>query len=219
MGKIEVSGSASKEIQYDRMCIKLEFRNEADTPSEASEKVMQECEDFLTVLKERGLDVSKIVLSEDSISHNRTYTNEGDIISKSIAVRSVEIFSEFNMKLINDIRAIIQKKRYQADLNVSFSPSKENEEHSMLLVEALKNAKAQAERMAQAIDQRVVGLISADKNMPKSVRDDIRDDIVASLGKYLCCQDPEFDSYENSDELKPATAVITETIYTVWKIQ
>ena len=39
------------------MTIELKFRGEGETPAEASEKVMRECEEFLSVLKGRGFDI------------------------------------------------------------------------------------------------------------------------------------------------------------------
>ncbi len=216
MGKIEVNGCASRKMQYDLMNIELTFRCEEETAAKASERVMRECEEFLAVLKDFGVDISKISLSEDRIGRDRIYRDNADCLYYSIAERRLKIFTEFNMKLINDIKAIIQKKNYQIDFNASFSLSKESEIHDELLREALKNAKEQAEQLAKAIDQKVVGLISADKNENKFK---LTNEMVEVLCQHLCSDSEEYGSYEKSNELAPTKTVISENIYTVWEVQ
>ena len=67
--------------------------------------------------------------------------------------------------------------------------------------------------MAQAIDQKLVGLISADKNSPKQES--------VYVGEVLCmslCCDDEEETYDNSNELSPSSTTYTESIYTTWEI-
>ena len=47
MGKLEVRGNSSKTVDYDLMKIKLDFHAKEKTATEASKKVMRECEEFL----------------------------------------------------------------------------------------------------------------------------------------------------------------------------
>ena len=54
MGKIEVKGTAKRTVDYDLMKIVIDFHAKEETPDEASEKVMKECEDFLAQLKKGG---------------------------------------------------------------------------------------------------------------------------------------------------------------------
>ncbi len=81
------------------------------------------------------------------------------------------------------------------------------------VTEALKDAKKQAEVMAQTIDQKVVRLISADKNAPKRDTDCFAE--VLCMGSLSC---GEVEEYDNSNELSPSSGTYTETIYTTWEI-
>ena len=217
MGKLEVRGEASRTIDYDLMKIRLDFHAKEDTAKEASEKVMKECEEFLTVIKKGGADISGITLSDDSVSQYDDYINNSKV-EKYKARRVLKIDSKFNMKLINDIRAIINSSDWQVTSHVDFELSNEEEIREELFIEALKDAKKQAQVLAEAIDQKVIGLISADKNSPKS------DSVY--LGEVLCMGmlelnsgDLVIDHYDNSDELSADKKTYTETIYTMWEIE
>lgn len=212
MGKLEVSGYASKTVDYDLMKIKLDFHAKENSAKEASQKVMHECEEFLGVLKKGGVDISNISLSKDSVDRSVDYRNDGER-EYYRANRVLEIESEFNMKMINDIRSIINNSNAQVGFQVDYELSNEDEIRQELLIEALKDAKKRAEVMAQAIDQKVVGLISADKNAPKP------DSVY--VGEVLCmslCCEQEVETYDNSDELSPSNKNYMETIYTTWEI-
>ncbi len=212
MGKLEVIGNASKTVDYDLMRIKLDFHAKENTAKEASQKVMHECEEFLGVLKKGGVDISSIILSNDSVERCVDYQSDGEKESYR-ANRILEIESAFNMKTINNIRSITNSMNTQVGFRVSYELSNEDAIRQELLTEALKDAKKQAEVMAQAIDQKVVGLISADKNNPN------RDSVY--LGGVLCMSlsyDEEVETYNDSDELSPSNNTYTEIIYTTWEI-
>lgn len=212
MGKLEVSGNASKTVDYDLMKIKLDFHAKESTAKAASQKVMHECEEFLGVLKKGGVDISNISLSKDSVDRSVDYCNDGER-EYYRANRILEIEAEFNMKMINDIRSIVNNSNAQVGFQVDYELSNEDEIRQELLTEALKDAKKRAEVMAQAIDQKIVGLISADKNAPK------QDSV--NVGEILCmtlCCEQEVETYDNSDELSPASKTYTETIFTTWEI-
>ena len=212
MGKLEVRGNASKTVDYDLMKIELDFHAKEKTPTEASEKVMRECEEFLGTLKNGGIDISNISLMKDSVDHSIDYRNEGEK-DYYRASRVLEINSKFDMKMINDLRAIANASKAQVSFHVDYKLSNEDTIRQELMTEALKDAKKQAEVMAQAIDQKVVGLISADKNAPKRDTDCLAE--VLCMGSLRC---GEVEEYDNSDELSPSSGTYTETIYTTWEI-
>ncbi len=213
MGKLEIKGSASKTVKYDLMKIELAFNGKADTSKDASEKVMRECEDFLEILKNSGFDISNITLMKDLVEQVIDYRNDGNRTYYK-ADRVLEIDAKFEMKMINEIRAIINSLCSQVSFHVDYYFSNEEALCQELLVEALKDAKSQAEVMAQAIDQKVVGLIEADKNPPRSERN-ITGDIDCSC---LCCEMVDIEHYDNSDKLTVTNNTYTETIYTTWEI-
>ena len=212
MGKLEVRGNASKTVDYDLMKIELDFHAKEKTSTEASEKVMRECEDFLGTLKKGGIDISNISLMKDSVDHSIDYRNEGEK-DYYRASRVLEINSKFDMKMINDLRAITNASKAQVSFHVDYRLSNEDTIRQELMTEALKDAKKQAVEMAQAIDQKVVGLISADKNAPKGDTDCFAE--VLCMGSLSC---GEVEEYDNSDKLSPSSGTYTETIYTTWEI-
>ena len=212
MGKLEIIGHASKIVDYDLMKIKLDFHAKESTSTEASKKVMQECEEFLGILRKGGFDISGISLSRDSVDRSVDYHNDSEK-DYYRANRVLEIEAEFNMKMINDIRSIANNSNAQVGFHVDYELSNEEIIRQELMTEALRDAKKQAEVMAQAIDQKVVGLISADKNAHN------QDTVYA--GEVLCmslCCEQEVEAYDNSDELSPSNKTYTETIYTTWEI-
>ena len=213
MGKIEVRGSASRTVDYDRMSLKLEFHAKENTSKEASQRVVHECEEFLGVLKKGGVDISKISLSDDFVDRSADYYRDGVKKEYYRANRVLEIESEFDLKMINNIRAIIINSDAQVSFQVDYVLSNEDEIRQELLTEALKDAKRQAEVMAEAVGQKVVCLLSADKQSPKS---DTAYGGEGSCMSLVCEQ--EIETYEISDELSPSNKTYTEEIYTIWAI-
>lgn len=57
MGQIEVKSDASRTVDYDLMTITMRFSARDEVLTEASRKVMQECEEFLGILKKCGADI------------------------------------------------------------------------------------------------------------------------------------------------------------------
>lgn len=216
MGKIEVRGIAERTVDYDLMKILIDFHAREETPDEASQKVLKECEDFLTQLKNGGFDLSAMALKSDDVKRGYYYSNN-DEKEYYNARRELELVCKFNMKLINDLRSIANSMKSKIGFEVSYMLSKENVIMHELLMEALKDAKNQAEMLASAIDQKVKGLVSADKKEPKAE--------VAYGGEILCmdsfyseivCEHPDF---MNSDELVATTTTLREHIFTVWEIE
>ncbi|MBQ9610951.1 MAG: SIMPL domain-containing protein [Lachnospiraceae bacterium] len=212
MGKLEVKGSATKTVDYDLMKIELNFLAKEDTPVKASEKVMRECEEFLAILKKSGFDISSISLKKDEVDKYNYFSNDDDKDCYR-ANRIIVFEAKFDMKIINDIRAITHKSNAQVTFNVQYRLSNEGTIRQELMAEALKDAKKQAEVMAAAIDQKVVGLISANKNAG--------DPGAAEVGQVLCmslCSEQDIETYDNSNELSSSNETYTETIYTTWEI-
>ena len=152
MGKIEVKGTASKTVEYDSMKIELNFHAREKTPADASEKVMRECEDFLKIIKERGFDISQMSLKQDLVEQNPYYRNDEEEEFYK-ASRTLEFVSKFNMKMINDLRVFAQDRKSQMSFHVDFFLSNKETTRQKLLMEALIDAKKQAQMMAEAISE------------------------------------------------------------------
>lgn len=213
MGKVEVRGTAERTVDYDLMKIKIDFHAMEETSDKASKKVMCECEEFLTKLKDGGFDLSAIALKSDDVQQSYNYRNDTQVECYN-ASRELELVCKFNMKLINEIRSITNDMKSQVEFKVSYLLSKENDIMNELLKEALVDAKNQAEMLAESIGQKVKGLISADKKEPKSTS--------VYVGEVLCMSlycEQEVNEYENSDELAATNTTLTEHIFTVWEIE
>lgn len=213
MGKLEVKGIASRTMDYDRMKIKLEFYSNEDTPAEASNKVMKECEEFLRIAEKDGLNVSEMKLKEDKV-YGKTSFSRDEEKTYYCGNRTIEIETGFDMKLINYIRTAINSEKMSVEFDVDFSLTNEEEIKKNLLQEALQDAKSQAEEMAKAIGQKVVGFVSADQKITQREIQKMNQDLLQCLS---LCED--YDShYDISNKLSATKTTVIESINTVWEI-
>ena len=213
MGKIEVRGNATRTVECDTMKLKICFNSEMNTPDVASKKAMDGCEAFLSELKSIGVDISKIALTEDSVKKSACYSRSEEYEVKYIADREIEITAAFDMTLLNTIRSIANEAKSHIGFNSRFFISNEAEICQELLTEALKDAKQRAEIMAKAIDQKVVDLVSADKNDPRA-----NSDHSASVLCAFASGDINAVEYTSTNEIGPTTKTLSETIFTVWEV-
>ena len=215
MGKLEVKGYAARTMKNDLMRIEISFRERKKTSSEASQRVMQECEDFLSVLEKSGVDISKIILKNDEIDYRSDYRSDRND-EYYVANRKLELLSEYDAGLLNHIRSICNKMESQVEFDVRYLLSNEEEIKQILVKEALVDAKRQAESMASAVDRKIVGLIKADVNPPKP-------DKIVGEAEVLCINSltlaEDVETYEKSDKLVATTIQLSEVIYTTWKVE
>ena len=214
MGKIEVKGTASRMVDYDSMKIRIEFHAKEITAAEASEKMMRESEDFLGILKSRGIDISEISILRDSINQNSYYRDNRETEEDYSSRRSIEIISRFDMKMINSFRAIAQNSKSQVSYHVDYFLSNEDEIREELFAEAIQDAKKQAAFIAEAIDQKLIGLISAEINDPKAKTENYGPDVFCMALHEGVTEE----SYDNSDQLSTYSTSLSENIYTTWEI-
>ena len=76
MGKLTIEGNAKRVCHCDVMKITVDFRTRETSTTEALEKVMNQCEEFLSVLDENGVDIENIVLGDTSV--DARYYDEGE---------------------------------------------------------------------------------------------------------------------------------------------
>ncbi len=214
MGSIHVKGTAQRTVDYDLTEIRICFQTVKPTAHDSSEKIMKECEEFLSILKKKGVDISKVELISDK-TNVKEYRIEDKREMYYSSERSIQIRSAFDMKTVNVIRSILLDMGTNTSFNVDYSISETESIMQDLLLEALTNAKAQAEKMAKAIDKEVINLISADK--------DLTHHRYNNMDKYkldycMCSSDDEDSKYDNSNELKATSTVLNEEIYSEWEI-
>ncbi len=217
MGEIKVTGNAERTVSCDVMKIRLSFYAKEKTTAEASERVMQECESFLAVLKKRGWDISRITLAEDEVREASPYGYDDVMPGQYQADRKLQIKTAYDAGRINELRSIANKMNYTVRFAVEYEVSNENAIRKELMEDALKNAKEEAETLAGAIGQRIAGLISAQKNRDYYSADDIDD--VMCLAEDVDEEDEDgFEIYDHSNALASTEATLSEVIYTTWEI-
>ena len=65
----------------------------------------------------------------------------------------------FDMNFINNLNDIIKNESFVVDMNITFKLSDNKKIHEQLLEEAVLDSKRQAELIANAIGQKIVGII------------------------------------------------------------
>ena len=214
MGELKIKGTAQRTVRYDRMVVCIEFTSNGDTPSQASKKVMEECENYLDRVKEKGFDIKKIALRNDSVRQQTRY-NTNEQIEYFEASRKVEMRIAFDMRAVNTLRRLSDDLGMNCLFQTNYELSNAQKIREELQLEALRSAKAQAEILAEAVGQRVTGLKSADKDAPRR-KEEIYSEMDGLL-QCLCCGQEE--PYEKTNELAAKEIELTEDIYTVWEIE
>ncbi|MCR4657664.1 MAG: SIMPL domain-containing protein [Lachnospiraceae bacterium] len=218
MGQIEVKGKAEKTVVYDLINVGITFHSREETPKEASEKVMRDCENFLSSFAKMGYDMNSVRLEKDYVSENTYYDNYDDSSKYSyLATRKVNIIMKYDMKLVNNIHSLLNYLSLKAEVSTNYEFSDNIRVGDELMQEALQNARQKAEKMAAAIGEEITGLISADQ---KST------DNSAYIGDTLCLSESasflmsdniELEEYEYTDQLAASEITLSESINTVWE--
>lgn len=210
MGKITVQGYAEKEVNYDLVEMTISFNAREKTAARASKEVMRQCELFLQELNTKGIKAEDIHLEEDSIS--KTYQDrENNTIT---AKRTIEVKIEFDMKLMNGIMELIQKQEGDIEYDNRFMLSNEEKIHTLLLQEAIQDARKKAEEIAAALGQKVVELKSATQDSRGGNREFEQYFKLSAETKPCYCEAGYI-----SDDLQSPISRETESVETVWVIE
>ena len=201
MGKITVIGHAEREVSYDQVTVTISFKANEKNSTRASETVIKQCEDFLSALKKKGIAVNQIHLDEDSI--------EGTIV----ATRSIKMDIPYNMDFMNYLLKLIQERGSDIVYRTSYRLSDEKKIHDELMQEAMRDSKARAESLAEALGQRVIGLKSATNNMDKVLDKFLNCMKLCDEGGSGYCEDELL-----SSELSAPTTIESEDLEAVWLI-
>ena len=108
MAVLRIQGKAEKEYQYDVMTVTITFRAKDHSSAKAIGEVMKQSENFLKILQEKGMDISSLRLARNDVS-DYSY-KEASVVAK----RGIEIFTEFNMTLLNESNDIITDEKFDA---------------------------------------------------------------------------------------------------------
>ena len=154
MGTIRTTGKALREVEYDKMTITMTFNTRDRRSKDAIRKVIEECELFLGELKKMGVDISSIRGGRTSVSRYDSYNNNE---RGTDAVRTISWDADYDLAMINAVMQLSEKGAY--DINISVDPrySRKSELCKELMKEAVLEAKAVADLLAESLGTKVKG--------------------------------------------------------------
>ena len=155
MGKLIMSGAAKRSVEADMETITVRFETVESSSTKAAKRIMDDCESFLSIIKELGVDISRIQLKGDDIDQDRY---EENINIKVTATRELKITLEYDVKFNNDIMEMIQNNDWNVDIGVEHFISNKEEIHKELLAKAVEDSRAKAEIIVSASGQKIVGI-------------------------------------------------------------
>jgi len=145
MGKIKIIGTAQRNVPYDVMNITITFNSWEKTPSAALSHVDEQCERFLSLLKEDGFDIHKLRMSDTKLSQDRVKNDDDDdeenewLRLEATANIDIKIPVKYDMSVLNHIKEILKKENFDADLSIYNYISNILDIHKELLKEAIED--------------------------------------------------------------------------------
>ena len=214
MGKIKVNGNAERLYDPDMFVLTLTVSERGDTVSEASDYMREDVESLLAELDKLGITAEYIKLEEDTVEERRrTYSNEEEI--SYISRRRLSISMVSDVEIVNAVRRIIADEKTDITMELEFKVSNIEDIRKQLLREAVEDAKAKALLIADAMDQKLVGIESADAG---DSRYDIYEEIEVADMDGMLAEPRGFSMKERSDDLKAKQIRISSEIDIVWLI-
>ena len=214
MGKIKVNGNAERLYDPDMFVLTLTVSERGDSVSEASDYMSEDVESLLAELEKLGISSEYIKLEEDTVEERRrTYSNEEEI--SYISRRRLSISMVSNMEIVNAVRRIIADEKTDITMELEFKVSNVEDIRKQLLREAVEDAKAKALLIADAMDQKLIGIESADAG---DSRYDIYEEIEVADMDGMLAEPRGFSMKERSDDLKAKQIRISSEINIVWLI-
>lgn len=157
MAKLKISGKASHEYSCDCTEVTVRFQVHEQSTSAALEKVLYQCEDFLSIIHEDGISMDSIRIGEDSVEQEYE-DKQLDVC----ATREVAIRVPFDMGFVNHIMTLIKDKHYSADIDTVHSLTNLNEIHNELIKEAIGDSKKKASFIVEVMGQKLIGIESVE---------------------------------------------------------
>lgn len=207
MGKIYVDGQAKQELNADVVTIILTFETNNKNSTTALYDATEQCERFLGQLKEAGFDLSKVHLSNDDVEKNK-YSDDYDYD----ACRSIALKMPFDIKRYNGLLDMIRQSRYDVRVDTEYCASNIDEARENLLREAMICSRRKAEKIAEAMKQKVVGCEKV--NVDREYGDDDNGDI-----DYLESVIPPGCAFKHSNEIGSPTIEVEATAHVIWIVE
>ena len=202
MGKIKVRGYAQRKVEVDECEYTVRFSHTDVYESEAIRRVKENCEAYLSKLKELGFDISKVRLSDDNILRAG---------SNKTCSRELKIVTDASVKTNNLMLGIVKDNKIEATITTNYRYSKLAELHKELLSLAVKDSKDKAEIIASASDSKVLNIDYMTFDRYDCDEDDDVLDCQPNVMYEKTC--------DLSDELKIDRNFETEEVYITWNIK
>lgn len=206
MGVIETKGKAERKYECDLMTIRISFKAEGADPAVVSKTVMDSCEKFISELVDfSGLKLQDIHIDEDCIEDYQ-YSDVKD----THAGRIISFQNGFDMKLTNQIRQHLNEGGYRHNIDIEYDYSKVTELHAEVVKEALMEAKAQADMLAESLGLKIDGLKKAEEQGRRYT-----DVCLACEQERVIC---DHSDYKLSDDLSGKVKTMAVEVYAEWKV-
>ncbi|MBE6877280.1 MAG: SIMPL domain-containing protein [Ruminococcus sp.] len=206
MSKLNIIGTAERNIPCDAVHIYLAFMAGGASVSETSKKAMQNCDSFLSLLQENQIAVSEIRLED--FRTEKSYSKKEEYYS----VRKIRLDFPFDMALLNQFDFWIQKSAFNIIMTTEFYISNLPEVRKALLKEAVEDSRQKAEMLAEAMHQKIIGLeeVIMDRNF-RNQNDE--------FAVPACACSDQLRGKSASDSLKAPEQKESERIEVVWNIE
>lgn len=179
MSEIKVIGRARREFEPDICVVTLGVYAFGTSASEVSSKVTAETERLLTDLQGVGLDLKSLELNEDQVSRNYY---QRDTKEEYESKRKIRFKTPVNIKLINEIRAIINSGYHRVSLETQYYVKKEEALRAQVLNSAIEDSRMKAEVLAKSMGYRITGIYNANLSGKFDYSNDIDDENTIGMG-------------------------------------
>lgn len=206
MGTITTVGKAEEKYQYDIVSITVRFRVTASKSSEALDKVLNDCEDFLSYLHDNGLNMDCVNAGKDALIQN-DYRDE----KNAVATREIKMVLPYETAYVNSLLDEIRKHDYDCEIDIDYELSNFREIHENLIKMAIDDSKHKAEMIAEALGQKIIGIESVEIN--KRYNDHEIFEHERNISLPMAAQMKYF------NEISAATTNESENVEVVWQIE
>lgn len=150
MGKLTIEGKATKEFSYDLMEISMTFRASESSTAAALEGVLAQSESFLALMEKAGIPSEKFQIGEDTTKKIQ-HSDRTEVCAR----REMKICTLFNMDFANYLRELVQKNKFDVDIQTKYRFSDTEKIHDELIKLALEDSKEKAAYIAEAMGQKL----------------------------------------------------------------
>lgn len=153
MGRLSITGTAEREINYDAVEIRIILSITERNTQAALQVLTDHSEHFLQLVTEAGISMAEIHIGKSDIEHQE-YEDSCDVL----ATKEFILRLKFDMPFINSLLDLIREMNLPINFRCNYHLSNKQEIHASLLKDALADSKAKAEKIAQVMGQKIVGI-------------------------------------------------------------